>query len=64
MNRLLFPLLAVGAVTSGHEFATQPTSGPLQGVWQVVREKPRRDGARGVYDVDVRADRRYARGHG
>jgi hypothetical protein len=36
MNRLLFPLLAVGAVTSGHEFAMQPTSEPLQGVWQVV----------------------------
>src|SRR4030095_14421217 len=35
MNRLLFLLLGVGAVTS-HEFAAQPTSGSLQGVWQVV----------------------------
>jgi hypothetical protein len=35
MNRLLFLLLGVGAVTS-HELAAQPTSGSLQGVWQVV----------------------------
>ena len=32
MNRLLFLLLGVGAVT-GHELAAQPTSGSLEGVW-------------------------------
>jgi hypothetical protein len=35
MNRLLCLLLGVGAVTS-HEFAAQPASESLQGVWQVV----------------------------
>ena len=35
MNRLLFLLLGVGAVTS-HEFAAQSKSRSLQGVWQVV----------------------------
>jgi hypothetical protein len=35
MNRLLFLLLGVGLVTS-HDVAAQPTSGSIQGVWQVV----------------------------
>jgi hypothetical protein len=35
MNRLLFLLLGVGVVTS-HDVAAQPTSGSIQGVWQVV----------------------------